>query len=280
MVYNAYIIVPLATWVIAQLAKFIIEAVRGRLDLRYLYASGGMPSVHSAVVCALATTALILAGAGSPEFGISVVLAAIVLYDSFGMRRAVGEQAVALNMVISSLNSGKVWVQKPETRLTEVLGHRPIEVLVGSLMGVVLAGLFSYHKLGYVGDFLQAMPAVKEIVVYAGIFAVILVLGVVQKLVLRARYRKSRTIKSLATRILVASVTISLVGGLMGVLEFEKASYAGWRLWLISLLVVAGFWAYSVIQYARSNVSSGLASESASVRKSRWLPSAKKKKKR
>jgi len=54
VVYNPYIVVPLATWAITQVAKFAIAAIKGRIDFRYLYASGGMPSVHSAVVSSLA----------------------------------------------------------------------------------------------------------------------------------------------------------------------------------------------------------------------------------
>jgi acid phosphatase family membrane protein YuiD len=256
----------------------MVAAVRGDLNFRYLYASGGMPSVHSAVVTALATTALILSGGGSSIFGVTAVVAAIVIYDSLGMRRAVGEQAVALNMVISSLNSGKVWVQKPETKLNEVLGHRPFEVVVGGVMGIVLAGLFNYDKIGNVTDFMQATPRVREVVAYAAVFAVILVVGIAQRFVMKRRYRKSRTVKSLANRIMWASVTVAVIGGVLAGLQFEKASYAGWRVWTITVLVLAAFWAYSIFEYARDHVSKGLADETAAAKKSRWLPGSKKKK--
>src|SRR6266571_1039037 len=108
MLYNAYIIVPLATWVIAQVAKFMLAALRGRIDFRLLYASGGMPSVHSAIVTSLATTSFLIDGPTSHIFGLTVVVAAIVIYDSFGVRRSSGEQTVALNMLLRSLENGKV----------------------------------------------------------------------------------------------------------------------------------------------------------------------------
>lgn len=91
MAYNPYIIVPFATWAVAQISKFAIAAFRGRIDFRYLYASGGMPSVHSAVVCSLAMTALLVDGVGSHLFGFTAIFAAIVMYDSFGVRRSAGE---------------------------------------------------------------------------------------------------------------------------------------------------------------------------------------------
>lgn len=276
MVYNAYVVVPLATWAVAQVAKFIIAAVRGDLNFRYLYASGGMPSVHSAVVASLATTAFILAGGGSFEFGVALILAAIVIYDSLGMRRAVGEQAMALNMVISSLNNGKVWVKNPDTRLREVSGHRPIEVVVGSLLGVLLAGLFGYQKLGYVGDFLQATPQKTEVYVYAAVFGVLLLGGLVQKFVLRRVYRKSRSVKQLANRVLLASVSVGAIGGVLAALEFEKASYAGWRVWMLTLLVLAALWAYSLFGFARREVIEGFHREKVEAHKRRWLPGGKK----
>jgi uncharacterized protein len=77
--YNPYIIIPFASWAVAQIAKFAIAAFKGKIDFRYLYASGGMPSVHSAVVCSLAVTALLVDGVGSHLFGFTLIFAAVVI---------------------------------------------------------------------------------------------------------------------------------------------------------------------------------------------------------
>src|SRR4051812_44369194 len=125
MVYNPYIVVPFATWAVAQVSKFTLAALRGRIDFRYLYASGGMPSVHSAVVCSLATTALLVDGANSHMFGFAAIFAAIVMYDSFGVRRSSGEQAAAINMLTETMDRNRVKLAQPGLHLREILGHQP-----------------------------------------------------------------------------------------------------------------------------------------------------------
>jgi acid phosphatase family membrane protein YuiD len=270
VVYNPYIVVPLATWAVAQIAKFVIEAVHGRLDFCYLYASGGMPSVHSAVVCSLAATALILDGVGSHLAGLSVVFAAVVIYDSFGVRRSSGEQAVAINKLIANLDERKGrGDQLPMIR--EVLGHQPNEVLTGGVLGVFLAGLFNYQKLGTVGDFIQGTPGTKELVAYAIIFGLIVLLGIAQQMVLKARFRKSRAVKSLAKRVLVASQAVGWVGLILLPLQYERASYAGWRVWVLVALALGVVWAVNIVSSARRDLPAGLAVEAAEARKRRWL---------
>jgi acid phosphatase family membrane protein YuiD len=190
--YNPYIVVPLATWAVAQISKFAISAFRGKVDFRYLYASGGMPSVHSAVVCSLAVTTLLVDGYPSFQFGFAVIFAAIVMYDSFGVRRSAGEQAAAINMLIDSLDRNRVRLQEPDLHLREILGHQPREVTVGAALGIVLAGLFNYDKLGAFGSFMQAVPERRELLVYAALFAFIIVAGVITRIVLGLRYKKSR----------------------------------------------------------------------------------------
>jgi acid phosphatase family membrane protein YuiD len=145
--FNPYLMVPLLVWAITQFMKFILAAFRGRLDFRYLYASGGMPSVHSAVVTSLATTAFLVDGPESPMFGLTVILAAIVMYDSFGVRRSSGEQAAAINLILDSLNQDQITLMHPQHRLREILGHKPMEVTIGALMGLILAGLFNVNRL-------------------------------------------------------------------------------------------------------------------------------------
>lgn len=274
MVYNAYIVVPLAVWAITQISKFVLAAAKGKTDFRYLYASGGMPSVHSAVVCSLATTALLLDGFGSHLFGLTIVFAAVVMYDSFGVRRSSGEQAAAINSLIRNMG-GKTAGDVPQLR--EVLGHTPLEVSIGAVVGVVLAGLFNAEKIKPVIDFLQAFPGIKELIVYAALFGLIVLVGLVQKFVLKKRFRKSSTIKKLSDRILAVSQAFGWVGLAFVLMQYEKAGYAGWRVWTLLLVTLAvGFGANMVIN-SRDKVRAGLLDESVEARKRKWLTGKKRK---
>jgi len=122
-------------WVIAQISKPIIEYLRKRkLNLRLLTTAGGMPSSHSALVCGLATAVGIREGLASTLFAVAFALAVIVMYDAAGVRRAASMQARILNQIIDELFQGH---PISETRLRELLGHTPIEVVVGALLGIV-----------------------------------------------------------------------------------------------------------------------------------------------
>jgi acid phosphatase family membrane protein YuiD len=122
-------------WLIAQISKPMIEYARKRkVDLRLLVSAGGMPSSHSASVCALATAVAIQAGVTSTLFAVSFVLAIIVMYDAAGVRRAASIQARILNQIIDELFQGH---PISEMRLRELLGHTPVEVVAGAILGVV-----------------------------------------------------------------------------------------------------------------------------------------------
>jgi len=87
---NKTLLIPVGAWLVAQALKTIIQALREkRLDLRYTIAAGGMPSAHASLVCALATTAGIVHGVDSAAFGISAILAMVVMYDATGVTPAV-----------------------------------------------------------------------------------------------------------------------------------------------------------------------------------------------
>lgn len=278
MAYNAYIVIPFATWAVAQISKFAISAFNGRVDFRNLYASGGMPSVHSAVVCSLATTALLVDGVDSHLFGFAAIFAAIVMYDSFGVRRSSGEQAVALNMLIESLARDRVKLERPQTRLREILGHQPKEVMAGAVLGIGLATLFNYDKLGAFGQFLQAIPKQPEQIGYLVAFVAILLAGVVIKLVLRARYPKSKIMKKLGSRVLTATQTVGWLGLFSLVLVYEHASYFAWRLWPVLILVVAVAWKGWIAVTSYKVVPEALAKEANEARKLKWLNWGKRKK--
>src|SRR5437763_4808905 len=99
-----------------------------------------MPSSHSALVTALATATGRVAGFGSAAFAITVVLASIVMYDAAGVRRAVSLQARILNQMIDEAFQGHPFAEK---RLRELIGHTPIQVIVGGLLGIGIALLLT-----------------------------------------------------------------------------------------------------------------------------------------
>lgn len=271
MEYNPFILVPLATWAIAQVSKFALAALRGRIDFRYLYASGGMPSVHSAVVCSLAVTALLVEGMNSHLFGLAVIVAVIVMYDSFGVRRAAGEQAAAINMLIESLDRSRVKLEQPRLHLREILGHQPREVAVGAVLGVVLGAVFNYEKLGGLTAFLQTFPGKPEVYAYAGIFAALLIGGLIARIVMRKLYPKSAVMKKVSKQWLVFTQTTGWVGLGLSLLVYERASYLGWRIWPVGLLVIVVTWAGVLLVQAAQRVPESLEQEAETARKRKWL---------
>lgn len=134
---NRILVAAFVAWVIAQLSKTIYELIRYRkLILSRMVSAGGMPSSHSALVMSLATATGRVTGIESAAFAISLVLAAIVMYDAAGVRRAVSIQARILNQMIDEAFEGKPFAEK---RLRELIGHTPIQVIVGGLLGIGVA---------------------------------------------------------------------------------------------------------------------------------------------
>lgn len=133
---NLWLWIPITTWFVVQLLKVLFELIKyKKLNIKRMVGSGGMPSSHSALVCSLATSVGITEGVNSPMFAITVALAAIVMYDASGVRRAAGKQAKILNQIIES--EGKnINVQE---KLIELLGHTPLEVYVGAAIGILMA---------------------------------------------------------------------------------------------------------------------------------------------
>ena len=140
--FNNYILIcAIIAYVTAQLLKFAICIVRERrFDIGLLIASGGMPSSHSSTVCALCVASARMYGLSSPYFAVSFVLAAIVMYDAAGVRRAAGEQAKLINRLVAELWEGKTdYVQKS---LKELIGHTPLQVIGGAVLGIAVPFLY------------------------------------------------------------------------------------------------------------------------------------------
>jgi len=139
---NKALIIAACSWAIAQVLKVIIVLVRKKqLDLRYLVISGGMPSSHSALVSALATSVALIEGLGSVTFAISAVLALIVMYDAAGVRQSVGKQAIVLNRVIHELRLRRT-ITELERDLREFIGHTSFQVIIGALLGIAVSWLW------------------------------------------------------------------------------------------------------------------------------------------
>jgi acid phosphatase family membrane protein YuiD len=136
---NKVLMISLCAWAVAQVLKVIVVLVQERrLAWNYFVTSGGMPSAHSATVCALATSVAMLDGVGSVYFSIAVVLAIIVMYDAAGVRQSVGQQSAVLNRLVRE-HSFKASRSDMEKDLREFIGHTPFQVFIGALLGVGIA---------------------------------------------------------------------------------------------------------------------------------------------
>ncbi len=140
LVTNRFLIIGLTSWLWAQVLKTIIYAfMNKKLDLSRLVGDGGMPSGHSATVASLTTAALLCYGPGSFQFAISLILAVVVCKDAMGVRLETGKQAVMLNEMMRVFNVLTSSEQLPEVKLKEFVGHTPIQVIAGILLGIANA---------------------------------------------------------------------------------------------------------------------------------------------
>lgn len=134
--HNHLLVNSLLAWAAAQIIKTVIyAAVHRKIDIHRLFGDGGMPSGHSATVTALATTAALEYGLESPVFAITVISGIIVMHDAMGVRREAGKHAEVLNNLIASLSKDT----PPEDVLKEFLGHTPLQVCFGALLGFGVA---------------------------------------------------------------------------------------------------------------------------------------------
>jgi len=130
------------SWGLAQVIKTIIHLILTKEFVpERLIGSGGMPSCHSATVCALTTSIVINEGIHSPFFAMSAILAIIVMYDARGVRRETGIQATVINEIIAIVEKLGADVTYDE-KLKEFVGHTPLQVLVGAILGVIIALIY------------------------------------------------------------------------------------------------------------------------------------------
>lgn len=137
LLHNHLLVNALVAWCMAQILKFVIYLwVNRSIDWNRLLGDGGMPSGHSATVTALAVTAGMEYGLDAPVFAVCVVLAIIVMHDAMGVRREAGKHAQAINELLDLLSREEI---PDDVKLKEFLGHSPLQVCCGAILGLVLA---------------------------------------------------------------------------------------------------------------------------------------------
>ena len=141
MFRNPPLLAALSAWALAQILKMPVHYAQTRKwDWSLLLRAGGMPSSHSALVTATAHGIGLSIGFDTPLFALAVSVAMIVIYDATGIRRESGKQAVIINAIVQDILEGHPL--RSQEKLREVLGHSPMEAIVGSILGVVVAQLF------------------------------------------------------------------------------------------------------------------------------------------
>ncbi len=137
IVKNKVLMTSLCSWVVAQTTKVMLGVIRERrFNFKWFVGTGGMPSSHVSGMMSLATSVGFVCGFESYQFAIAFVLALIVMFDAQGVRRSSGRQAIILNKILEDIH----WKKKiEEKRVKEFLGHTPIEVLAGAVIGVLIA---------------------------------------------------------------------------------------------------------------------------------------------
>lgn len=147
MFTNPILLVPACSWLLAQVLKTIVNAIMNKkIEWSRLFGDGGMPSGHSATVSALAAMCGFTAGFDSIEFAVSAVLAVIVMHDASGVRLETGKQAVTIINMVEVIND---YLSESDTniktdKLKVLVGHTPLQVLFGALLGVATAVVYKF----------------------------------------------------------------------------------------------------------------------------------------
>lgn len=137
---NKILWVTFVSWFIAQGSKILLGVFSGKkFNFKWILGTGGMPSSHSAAVTSLAVCVGKDLGFSSPFFALSTIFALVTMFDAQTWRRSIGVQASILNRIMDDVQEKKVIT---DNRLRELVGHTPIEVFVGALIGIVVPLIF------------------------------------------------------------------------------------------------------------------------------------------
>lgn len=140
---NTVLLSAASGWFVAQILKTLIYMIiNKKFVAERLVGDGGMPSCHSATVCALATSCCLKFGPASSEFAISLILAIIVMHDAMGVRWETGIQARVLNDILEIFENMGRSELSTQDKLKEFVGHTPLQVLMGAILGIIIAYVF------------------------------------------------------------------------------------------------------------------------------------------
>ena len=144
MKINPILIVGAVAWLFSQVSKAIFYLIiNKRFQLDRLVGDGGMPSSHSATVTAVAVMTGLRCGWDSPIFAVAAILALIVMHDAMGVRQETGKQAKVINSMVELINSFGRGELTPEETLKEFVGHTRRQVVVGAMLGGVIASVMN-----------------------------------------------------------------------------------------------------------------------------------------
>lgn len=134
---NKILICSLSAWAAAQVIKPVLFAIINKsIDISRLFGDGGMPSGHSATVTSMAVSCGICYGFDSGIFAVAAIIAIVVMHDAMGVRLETGKQAKVLNELMANLQDSSL---SDEEKLKELVGHTPLQVLCGALLGAIIA---------------------------------------------------------------------------------------------------------------------------------------------
>ena len=129
-------------WAVAQALKVMLTlAISRRFDKSRVLGSGGMPSSHSAMACAMLMTIGFREGFSSSIFALAFCFSGVVMYDAAGVRRSTGRNAAVINQLMDMLSGNGYTFD--EKRLKELVGHTPIQVMAGALLGIFIGALIA-----------------------------------------------------------------------------------------------------------------------------------------
>ena len=147
IITNPFLVTGVLAWTVAQVLKtFIHWYIYKKFDFLRLFGDGGMPSGHSATVTSLAIFSALAFGGDSFEFAVTAILAIVVCHDAMGVRLETGKQAIVINELVKAFNVLTSQELSEEVKLKEFVGHTPIQVIAGILLGALTA-VFSYFVI-------------------------------------------------------------------------------------------------------------------------------------
>jgi len=134
---NLVLFSAVIAWALAQFLKVVIEFLRvKRIHPGLMFSTGGMPSSHSAFMAAMATAVGLRSGFDSTIFALAAAITMVVMSDAAGVRRAAGRQAKVINSLVENIENTGIVLDK---KLKELLGHTPVEVACGAILGIIVA---------------------------------------------------------------------------------------------------------------------------------------------